>query len=114
MCYLVREQRAGAAEHGGATIPPGLDRVRSRWAGAVAAALIGGVALAALVAPSTTSTSSMPPQMRDSAPAVPVASKSVAVPGGAVVEQSSGLLDDGVPGTTDVAKAGLGHCQHGL
>src|SRR5512145_1929276 len=98
MCYLVREQQAGAAERGGATLPPSHDRLRPRWAGAVAAALIGGLAVAALVAPPSTE----PVLNRtDSGPA-PLASKAVAVPTAAVVEQRSAPVDDGVPGTSDV------------
>jgi hypothetical protein len=111
MCYLVREKQAEAAERGGATLPPSLNRLRPRWAGAVAAALIGGLAVAALVAPPST-----PPLLntKDSAPA-PLASRAVTVPAAAVVEQGSALpVDDGVPSTSDVVKAGMGHCDHGL
>jgi hypothetical protein len=110
MCYLVREKQAGAAERGGATLPPSLDRVRPRWIGAVAAALIGGLAVAALVAPPSTSP---PLNTKDSAPA-PLASRAVAAPMGAVVEQGSVPVDDGVPSASDVVKAGVGDCHHGL
>jgi hypothetical protein len=122
MCYLVREHRAGAAEPGGATLPPSLDRLQPRWIGAVAAALVAGVAVAALVAPPST-----PPllNVKDAAaPTVPLASKLEAVPAAAVlqttakssspIEQSSTPLDDGVPSASDVVKAGMGHCEHGL
>jgi len=110
MCYLVREKQAEAAERGGATLPPSLNRLRPRWVGAVAAALIGGLAVAALVAPPST-----PPLLntKDSAPA-PLASRAVAVPTAAVVEQGSAPVDDGVPSASDVVKAGMGHCDHGL
>ena len=94
MCYLVREQQAGAAELGGATLPPSLDRLRPRLIGAVAAALIGGLAVAAMVAPPSAS-----PLLnaKDSAAPAPIAAMAVAVPMTAVVEQGSAPLDDGVP-----------------
>jgi hypothetical protein len=110
MCYLVRERQAGAAEHNGATIPPSLERLHPRWIGAVAAVLIGGVAVAALVAPAPTS----PALNTKAAPAAPLASTSVLVPAAAIVEQTSGPIDDGVPSTSNMAKAGMGHCEHGL
>lgn len=109
MCYLVRERQAGMAEPGGATVPPSIDRLRPRWAGAIAAALIGGVAVAALVAPSTPPLSTV----KDSARA-PLVSSAPAVPTATVVEQGSAPVDDGVPTSSDVVKAGLGHCDHGL
>jgi hypothetical protein len=110
MCYLIREQQAGAAERGGATLPPSLDRLRPRWIGAVAAALIGGLAVAALVGPPSTPP---PLETKDSA-AAPLASRVVSVPAAAVVEQGSAPLDDGVPSASDVMKAGASPCQHGL
>jgi hypothetical protein len=112
MCYLVRHHQAGASEGGRAPQPPSLDRVRPRWVGAVGAALIGGLAVAAIVAPSSTS-----PPVRDresAAPAPITSSAAAAVPMAAVVEAGSPPADDGVPGTSDVAKAGMGHCEHGL
>jgi hypothetical protein len=111
MCYLIREQQAGASEARGATLPPSIDRLRPRWIAALAAALIGGVAVAALVAPPSTSPLL---KTKDSAPAVSLAS-GVAVPtAAAALERGSAPLDDGVPSTSDVVKAGLGHCTHGL
>jgi hypothetical protein len=112
MCYLVRHHQAGAAEGGSAPVPPSLDRVRPRWIGAVAAAIIGGVALAAIVAPSSTSA-----PMRNSESAVPApitSNAAAAVPIAAMVETGSAPVDDGVPNTSDVAKAGVGQCHHGL
>ena len=50
MCHLVREASA-AGEPGGATQPAPPLRVPPRWAGALGAALVGGLALAALVTP---------------------------------------------------------------
>jgi hypothetical protein len=111
MCYLVREHQAGAAEGSGATLPTSLDRLRPRWIGAVAAALVAGVAVAALVTPPSASPLS---STENSAPAAPLASRSAIVPTAAVVEQSKAPLDDGVPSASDVVKAGMGHCEHGL
>src|SRR5688572_14669521 len=107
MCYLVRHHQARAAEGGSAPQPPGLDRVRQRWSGAVAAALISGLAVAAIVAPSSTPS----PTLRDSesaAPAPITSNAAPAVPTAGVVETGSAPTDDGVPGTSEVAKAGMG------
>jgi hypothetical protein len=111
MCYLYREQQAGAAERGGATLPPSLDRLRPRMIGAVAAALIGGLAVAAIVAPRSASPLL---ETKNSAAPAPIAVRSVAVATPAVVEQGSAPVDDGVPSASDVVKAGMGLCDHGL
>ena len=110
MCYMIRQTQS-EPERAGTTLPPSLDRLRARWIGAVAAALIGGLAVAALVAPA-----SSPPLVNATQPAVlaPIAVRTPAVPATGVVEQTSLPVDDGVPSTSDVAKAGLGHCEHGL
>ena len=110
MCYLYREQQAGAAERGGATLPPSLG-LRPRLIGAVAAALIGGLAVAAIVAPRSASPLL---EAKNSAAPAPIAARSVAVPTAAVVEQVSAPVDDGVPSAPDVVKASMGHCDHGL
>ena len=108
MCYRVREHRAGAAESGDASQPRGLGRLRPRWTGAIAAALMGGLAVAAIVASPSASTLSNAKQ--SGAPA-PLAAKLVAGPTGAGVEHSSAppAPDD------EVARAaGVGHCDHDL
>lgn len=120
MCYLVRQSQA-EAERGGATTPPSLHSTRPRWAAAIAAALIGGVAVAALVgSPST------PPQMSAKEIPGPLATQAQAVPVTAAVQQGSqqgfqqgsqqgsAPVDDGVPTASDVVKAGMGDCHHGL
>lgn len=111
MCYLYREQQAGAAQRGGTTLPPSLDRLRPRLIGAVAATLIGGLAVAAILAPPSAS-----PVLnaKDSAAPAPLAARAAAVPTTAVVEQGSIPLDDGVPSATDGMRAGMGHCDHAL
>ncbi|MDB5940797.1 MAG: hypothetical protein JWQ13_363 [Ramlibacter sp.] len=112
MCYLVRRQQAEAA---GAAVPPSQapQRLRPRLIAAVAAAVFGGLALAALTAaPPTPSLSSQ----QDAAPSAPLVTRAATVPTAGVVEVGSGPVDDGVPaaGTRDVANAGVGHCHHGL
>jgi len=111
MCYLVRERQAGAAQPGGAALPPSPGRLRPRWAAAAVAALIGGLAMAALVAPPAKA-----PLLSatDSAPLAPVVSRAAAVPAAAGVEHGSAPFDDGLPSTSDVVKAGAGPCHHGL
>jgi hypothetical protein len=111
MCYLIREQQAGAAERGGATLPPSFQGLRPRWIGAVAAALIGGLAVAALVLPTSTAPLS---NTKDSAAPAPLASRAVAVPTAAAVQPGAALVDDGVPTASDIVKAGMGHCENGL
>ena len=107
MCYLVR-QPATEGELGAVPPTPGSDRVRPRWAGAAVATVIGGLALAALVAPSPT----QPPQS-----AAPLAARTGSVPvePASAIERTSLPADDGVPTSTpDVARAGIGPCHHGL
>lgn len=111
MCYLIREQRAGAAQAGDTAVPPHLDRMRPRWAGAVAAALIGGLAVAAIVTPASVS-----PLLSadESAPAAPLAAGAVTAPTQAAFRQSSMPVDDGVPEKQDTLKAGMGDCSYEL
>lgn len=109
MCYLVREKQAEASERGGAPLPPGFGRLRPRWIGAVAAALIGGLAVAALIAaPGETAQLTA----KDSGAPAPIASSAAQVPAAAVVEQFSVTLDEGAPSTSEVASTGMGRCDH--
>lgn len=111
MCYLVRDKQAGAAEGSGATLPPSLERLRPRLIGAVAAALIGGLAVAAMIVPSTPSATL---SVKESGAPAPISARTSAVPITPIVEQGSLPLDDGVPSASDVVKSGLGHCDHAL
>jgi len=110
MCYLIRQPQS-EAERGATTPSPSLNPPQPRWIAAIAATLIGGLAVAAFVVPP-----SSPPLMNAKHSAAPaqVASRTPLAPTTAVVEQTSSLVDDGVPASTDVVKAGLGHCEHGL
>jgi hypothetical protein len=111
MCYLIREQRAGAALADDTAVPQNVDRLRPRWAGAVAATLIGGLAVAAMVAPPSAS-----PLLsaKESAAPAPLAASAVALPTEAALRQSSTPVDDGVPTAPDTVKAAMGHCSHDL
>lgn len=107
MCYRVHERQTDA-QHGGVAVPPLPDRVRPRWVGVAAAALVGGLAMAALIAPS--------PLLKPDDAGAParLAAKAGTVPAAPAIERTSLPADDGVPTSTDVVKAGLGDCHHGL
>ena len=106
MCYLVHQHRADMESPAPAPErSPGRRRRRS----AVGAALIGGLALAAMsVAPATA-----PESVERSAVAAGLVSRAPLAPTAGVIEVGPGLADDGVPAATDVANAGAGHCHHG-
>ncbi|MBC5781360.1 hypothetical protein H8N03_00300 [Ramlibacter sp. USB13] len=110
MCYLVR-QDAVEAEHGAPAPAPGSGRVRSRWAGAAAATLVGGFALAALVAPSPTAPLQPPQQV---AAASVTGQRTVQAPQGVVIEQTALPAGDDVPAAPDATRAAIGGCHHGL
>jgi hypothetical protein len=109
MCYLARQHQAEAGRDSPVT-PPSFNGLRPRWIGAAAATLVGGLALAAFVAPSST------PRLDVKEPAAPapIVARTTPVPLVPVVEQGSAPLDDGVPTSSDVAKAGADPCHHGL
>ena len=105
MCYLIRDKQV-RAEHGSASPAEAPRQLRPRWLGAGVAALVGGLALAALVTPAPLT----PP--RPSSAAVPMTATLGAPPASPVVEQRTSSMDDGVPtATRDVVKAG-GDCDH--
>ncbi|MFC5498517.1 hypothetical protein ACFPOE_13305 [Caenimonas terrae] len=109
MCYLVHQHQADM-ESGIAAPARNPERLRPRTAAALGAALIGGLALAAIsVAPATP-----PGSIEKSAVTAGLTSKASLVPTAGVVEVGPGLADDGVPAATDVANAGAGHCHHGM
>ena len=107
MCYLIRQAQS-EAERGGTAPVSGLTPPRRRWAGAIAATMVGGLAVAALVGPPSTA----PLSAADPAAAVPVMARTAPAPAGPIVEQSSGTVDDGVP--ADAVKAGGRECSHSL
>jgi hypothetical protein len=119
MCYLVRHQQPEAKLNPAET-PPKIGSVRPRWIGAAAAMLIGGLAVAAALV----SQPSAPPSVKsqDLAATAPLNSSSVRLSSfESASRQSSQVVlptalapDDDVPAASDVAKAGLGHCEHGL
>jgi hypothetical protein len=111
MCYLVRQQEA-EAKAGPSAQPSGTEGFRSRWAGAGAIALIGGIALAGALV-TTPSMAPQVPSAKDSGAPLPIAARSTQLPAGGGVQETSLQVDDGVPGT-EVSKAGAGNCHHGL
>jgi hypothetical protein len=110
MCYLIREARS-EPERGAAAPLPSLHSPRPRWIGAAAATLIGGLAVAALVGPPS---APPPAKAEQAAGPAPVVERTSTVPLTAVVEQRSAAVDDGVPTPSDVVKAGMGECGHGM
>lgn len=104
MCYLVRQQQADASFGAAQPHEAGHGR-RHRLGAAVAAIAMGGIALAALLAPAPTAP--LPPPaagadtavLRTSLPAEPVATQGLAP-------------DDGVPADTQRMGAGVGGCSH--
>lgn len=111
MCYLIREHEAGAAEGADATRPGSPAGLRPRWVGVAAAALVGSLAMAAIVAPPAASPLV---SAKDAAAPASITAAAVATPTPAVVERGSMPIDDGVPSPTDAARAGIGHCEHAL
>ena len=112
MCYLVR-QHPSELQATDSVAPPSLQSVRPRWAGAAAATLVAGIALAAAVAvPRQTATGRL--DLRDAGAPAPVAARSANVPATGGIEQTSLPMDDGVPAPAETSRASFGHCQHGL
>jgi hypothetical protein len=110
MCYRVRQQQAGTEL--GATPPvSGFDRQRARWVGAVGATLVGGLALGAALTVSPSAAPTLSAQQAGAA--APIATRTTSVPVGGGVEVGAGV-DDGVPSSSDTAKASIGNCHHGL
>jgi hypothetical protein len=107
MCYGIRAEQAEPGREGASLPSSGLDRMRPRVAGAVAALLVAGFAMAALVAPSPTMKTEQP-----AAAMLPVAGKMTVSPA-SLVEQTSTGMDDGVPTAMDT-KRHEGDCHHGL
>jgi hypothetical protein len=112
MCYLVHERQAGSRTEG-AALPPFPQRLRSRWAGAAALMLVGGLAVAALVTPNSQTELARTTEAAVPAALAARAANTPGVPAKPVVEQGAGL-DDGVPGPAEVSKASAGNCHHGL
>jgi len=110
MCYLIRQAQS-EAERGSTTPLPSMQSPRPRWAAGIAATLIGGLAVAALVVP--------PPaaplmKAKEAAAPAPIASQTPAVPTPAVLERTTIGGDDGVPSASEVGKAGMSHCEYAL
>jgi len=112
MCYLVREESFGS-EPGREAAPGGPQRARPRLAGVAAALLVGGVAIAALLAPSRVSPlSTVSVQRGAMQPAVMARQADVPAAGG--LERTALPMDDGVPATPEPARYGAAPCHHGM
>ena len=109
MCYGIRAMQAEPGREDASQPSSGLERLRPRVAGAVAAVLVAGFALAALVEKPA------PPRATIEKPAATVpAAEKAAVPVNGVVEQTSLGVDDGVPTALNETKRMGGDCHHGL
>ena len=112
MCYLVREE-SSASEPRGDGAPARPERVRPRLAGVAAALLVGGFALAALLAPARVSPlSTITAQQAPVKPAVMATQAGVPATGG--LERTALPADDGVPSAPDTVRAGMAPCNHGM
>jgi hypothetical protein len=112
MCYLVRQLPSELPASDAVAAPP-LPSLRPRWAGAAAATLVGGLALAAALVSPQAGPERQTPTRATGAPA-PVAARSSNLPATGGVEQTSLPMDDGVPTAADKSRAGFGHCHEGL
>ena len=112
MCYLVRQLPSELPAGEPAGTPP-LPGVRPRWAGAAAATLVAGLALAAALVSPQAGPDSVVTAKASGAPA-PVAARSGKLPAGGGLEQTSLPMDDGVPAPAETSRASFGHCHHGL
>lgn len=111
MCHLVREdlfESQSGREAGPAPARP----LRPRRAGVVAALLVGGFAVAALLAPSKVSPLSSPVAQHGEAPAALASLQ--AVPGAAGLERTALPVDDEVPTAPGTAQSGAAPCHHGF
>jgi hypothetical protein len=110
MCYLIRQAQSeperGAPAPGSGILPP-----RRRWVGAIAATLVGGLAVAALVAPPAKAPL---PIVSDPAASVPIAAETATAPAGPVVEQTFVTIGDGVPADDRVVKGGGLDCSRDM
>jgi len=118
MCYLIRDEAMEPEPKGAGATPPGV-KLRPRWVAAGAVAVVGGLALAAMVTPS-----SLPeqpaPRHAATAPAPTQAVQSIPVATQKVIEHltiSGGIdntVDDGVPMSSDIARAKAHDCAEGM
>lgn len=114
MCYLIRQRHLEAGGDA-ATEEPGSSRLRPRWAAALGAMLIGGLAVAAaVVVPQTAPQRNVTPVAVGPHASSALQSANATVAPAGVVEQTSVPVDDGVPTAYDANRAAMGHCSHDL
>lgn len=114
MCHLVREE-SFESQPGREGVPAQPPRVRPRRAAVVAALLVGGFAVAALLAPSRVAPLSAPVAARSDVHAALASLQSVpAVPAAGGLERTALPADDDVPTAPDTARLGAAPCHHGM
>jgi hypothetical protein len=111
MCHLVREE-SFESQPGREGVPADPPRVRPRRAGVVAALLVAGFAVAALLAPSRVSPLSTSGTAGGEVHAA-LASRH-AVPAAAGLERTALPADDDVPAAPDTTRLGAAPCHHGM
>lgn len=111
MCHLVREESL-ASQAGSDGAPAQPPRVRPRRAAVVAAVLVGGLAVAALLAPSRVSPLSPSVAPRHEVQAGLVSLQ--AAPSAGALERTALPVDDDVPTAPEPARAGAAPCHHGM
>lgn len=118
MCHLIREDAMEPEPKGAGATPPSMQLPRPRWIAAGAMALVGGLALAALVTPSTLPEQPVPKHAA-TAPVVTPVAQPIPVATQKVIEHltiSGGIdntVDDGVPTSSEIAKA-KHDCMEGM
>ena len=112
MCHLVRDE-SFESQPGREGVPAQPPRMRPRRAAVVAAVLVGGFAVAALLAPSKVAPLS-PPVAQGSDVHAALASLQAAVPAAGGLERTALPADDDVPTAPDPVRAGAAPCHHGM
>lgn len=111
MCYGIRALQPEPRREGAAAPPStGLERLRPRLAGAVAALAVAGFATAAFLAPLPPP--GLEPVVQATAAPAPVAAQTVLPPGS--LEQTSTGVDDGIPTALNDSKQRGSDCHQGL
>ena len=112
MCYGIRALQPEPRREGAAAPPStGLERLRPRLAGALAALAVAGFATAAFLAPLPPP--GLEPVVHAKAAPASVAAQ-VALPPTGAIEQISTGVDDGIPTALNDSRQRGSDCHHGL
>jgi hypothetical protein len=117
MCHLYREEQLQPEPEGKGATPPSLQMPRPRWAMAGALALVGGLALAALVTPSSLPEAPVQQRAAAAAPMKASPAKLQPVSNETVNEHLTLGVDDAVPASAaemTMTKAQATNCMEGL